>query len=166
MLKFIFSAIVRLLAWPRLTGTFLLFITTGVYLCARKWTDVQKEKARDIEIVREGEEYLGTWGHQSETGYIAFRLHRNGVFTCKIEEAAAKNMAIRKGHYKWLPLRAATDINRYPRIIAIDARGDTIFNYFVAYVTPYDSKTDKTDRMVLTINGRMDTTGIIFFRLE
>ncbi|WP_018630979.1 hypothetical protein [Niabella aurantiaca] len=166
MPKLILAVIARLLASPYIRGALLLFMIAGSYLGIRKWADRRTEREQDTEIVREGEEYLGTWGNRSDAAFIIFRLHRNGAFTFRIKEASQKDTVITTGQYEWLPLRDARSINDYPRIIARDASGDTIFNYFVAYITPYDSKTDKTDRMELSVNGKADTTGYTFFRLN
>lgn len=166
MLKLIPAIIARLLASPYIQGALLLFMITGGYLGIRKWADRRTEKRLDTEIPREGEAYLGTWGNRSDAAFIVFRLHRNGAFTFKLKETPKKDTVVVTGRYEWLPLRDARDINHYPRIIARDARGDTLFNYFVAYITPYGSKADKTDRMELKVNGRNDTKGYTFFRLN
>jgi len=166
MRKLIFSVVARLLASPYISGTLLLFVIAGSYLFIRKLADRRTEKVKDTEVVREGEEYLGTWGHKSAAALMIFRLHRNGSFTFKLKEASAKDTAISTGHYQWLPLTGTRSSSYYPRIIARDAGGDTIFNYYVAYITPYGSKVNKTDRMVLMANGRNDTTGYTFFRLK
>ena len=39
----------------------ILLSLVGGYLFVRKWNDRRVEKNTDTEIVRENEEYLGTW---------------------------------------------------------------------------------------------------------
>ena len=48
----------------------------------------------------------------------------------------------------------------------VDDRNDTVLNYFVAYITPYDTRVEKVDRMVLSPTGVYDTVGYTFYRIK
>ncbi len=138
-------------------------IVVALYLLLRGWIDSGIEKARDIEIVREGEEHLGTWAGNWRKGQLLFRLRRDGTFTARNAGPLREDTIQVKGSYD---IVGGHNTAYYPRLVAIDEKQDTLFNCFIAYITPYDSKVEKVDKMVLSPTGIYDTISYTFYRIE
>lgn len=145
---------------------FILLVIVGGFLTIRKWVDRKVEKANDMEVVREGEEYLGSWASKSATGLVQFRLRRNGEINYTVTTYPQSDTVKINGKYEILTAPGGRNVQYYPRLLAISDKGDTIFNYFIAYITSYGSTVDKTDKMILNRNNRYDTTGYIFYRIK
>ena len=64
----------------RVVYLFLLGAIVAVFLFLRTCADRKVEKITGKEIVREDEEYLGSWASKTKNSYIAFRLRREGAF--------------------------------------------------------------------------------------
>ncbi len=146
----------------------LVFLAVAAFLVLRKWFDRKKEKSQDMEIVREGEEHLGSWAHKSPGALIQFRLHRDGKFSYSIVEYPKSDTIKVKGRYRIIGAVAGRSANYYPRLVAIDEKNDTLFNYFIAYITPYDAHAldNGYDKMVLNPKGIYDTVGYTFYRIK
>ncbi len=146
----------------------IIFFAGWGYLTLRQWLDRKKEKAQDIEIIRENEEYLGSWASKSLESLIKFRLHRDGKFTYKMVDYNRADSTTITGRYEVIGTAGGNDPVYYPRLIAIDDKNDTVFNYFLAYVTPYDSYATNRgyDKMILNPHGSYDTVAYTFFRIE
>ncbi|WP_300597673.1 hypothetical protein [Niabella sp.] len=168
MFKFILPIITRRLAYPYLLGALLLFVLAGSYLGIRKWMDNRTEQKQDTEIIRKGEEYLGSWGQKSDKGLILFRLHRDGTFSYKQVAGPTRDTTSIKGRYEIARAAGGRTGNDYPRLIAIGPKDDTIINHYIAYITPYDAAAldQGYDKMVLNAGGRLDTAGLVFFRIK
>ena len=149
-----------------LIGFIIVFILAISYLFIRKQIDRKKEKAKDIEIVREGEEYLGSWAYKSPDNLIKFRLHRNGDFTYTQVQFPEKDTTQIKGTYEIIGVGGGRSTDYYPRLIALNEKSDTIFNYFIAYITPYDTKVNSYDKMLLNPKSTYDTAGFTFYRIK
>lgn len=149
-----------------LIGFIVIFIIVVSYLFIRKQVDRKKEKAMDIEIVREGEEHLGSWAYKSPENLIKFRLHRNGGFTYTQVQYPGNDTTQINGSYEIIGLGGGRSTDYYPRLIALNEKNDTIFNYFIAYITPYDTKVNSYDKMVLNQKSIYDTAGFTFYRIK
>lgn len=150
---------------PRFIITFIIvFIAVGAFLGIRKLVDRQFEKRTDKEVVREGEEYLGTWASKSANGFIQFRLHRDGKLTYTIVPAG-KDTTIIRGNYEYAGV-ATNDPKYFPRLYTFNEKGDTLFNYYVRYLTGYDMTIDKVDKMILSPNSVFDTVEYTFYRIK
>jgi len=164
-----FRSIIRQLLSSRyLLGALLLLIAGGSYLAIRQWIDRRTEKKQDTEIVREGEEMLGSWGQKSASSLIRFRLRRDGTFTYKLVQYPQSDTVVINGTYGIATSAGSKSGGDYPRLIAVSDKGDTIINHFIAYLTPYDAAAlDKGyDKMILNAGGRLDTTGLVFYRIK
>ena len=113
----------------------ILLASAGGYLLIRKIIDRRVEKNTDTEVVRENEEYLGTWASKSDSGFTMFPEGGN-------------------------------DPKYFPRLYAINQKGDTLFNYYVRYLTKYDMTIDKVDKMMLSPNNVFDTLAFTFYRIK
>ena len=149
----------------RLVYIIYLGIAVGIFLWIRSCVDGAREKVFGYEVVREDEELLGIWGNKSERALIYFRLHRDGNFTWKMVEYPKGDTVTRTGTYDVIGPDVYRRTDYYPKLIAVDGK-DTLMNFFIAYVTPYDSKVDKVDRLVLSPHGIYDTVSYTFFRLK
>lgn len=165
MLRFIIN---RLLTFPYLAGAILLLVTAGGYLGLRHWIDRKTEAKQDTEIIREGEEILGSWGQRSDKSLIRFRLRRDGTFTYKLVQYPVQDTTIITGKYGVATAAGNLKTGDYPRLIAVSDQGDTIINHYIAYLTPYDAVAlDKGyDKLILNSGGRLDTTGLVFYRIK
>ena len=150
----------------RLFYLFLLGVFVAIFLLVRGWIDRKAKLALDKEIVRDGEEYLGSWGSKSEKSLILFRLYRDGRFSFKQVEYPGTDTIETKGSYEIIGIGEGRTVYYYPRLITFNEQHDTLFNYYIAYVTPYDTKVEKTDRMVLNPRSMYDTVGFTFFRIK
>lgn len=142
----------------------VFFVVLG-YLTIRGWLDRRKEKAHNIEIVRENEEYLGSWAYKSPDLLIQFRLQRDKKFTYILVNYHKKDTITITGQYEIADNR---NIINYPRLIAISDKSDTLFNHFIAYITPNDAFASDAgyDKMVLHENGIYDTVAYTFYRVK
>lgn len=163
--RLFYYVISRLLASRYIAGAVLLFSVAGTYLAVRGGLGRLSEAKWTMDVAREEEAYLGAWANISPSALIVFRLQRDGRFTFQIRESSTGDTGMITGQYTWEPLKTSDQINFYPRIIARDAKGDTIFNYYVQFITPSESAADKIDHMELKTKGRSDSTGYTFFRL-
>ncbi|MFT3677582.1 MAG: hypothetical protein QM781_16955 [Chitinophagaceae bacterium] len=164
-----FRSIIRQLLSSRyLLGALLLLIAGGGYLAIRQWIDRRTEKKQDTEIVREGEEILGSWGQKSARSLIRFRLRRNGTFTYKLVQYPLSDTVTISGRYGIASANGHTKTGDYPRLIAVSDKGDTIINHYIAYLTPYDAAAldQGYDKMILNAGGRLDTAGLVFYRIK
>ena len=147
----------------RLVYLAILVVAVGIVLWVRACVDRKVEKITGKEIVREGEELLGTWGSKSAGGYFQFRLRRDGTLDYMLVQQPANDTTHIKGTYT---IATGNNANYFPRIQAFGPQGDTLFNYFVQYVTPYGSTVDKYDRLVLNPNSVFDTISYQFYRIK
>lgn len=168
MIKFFLSLIARLLTSPYILGSLILLILGGGYIAIRNWIDSNTENKQDTEVVREHEEHLGCWAQQSDKSLVRFRLHRDGKFTYKLVNYPASDTVTIYGKYLVATAAGNRRTDYYPRLIATGSTGDTIINHYIAYITPYDAQVlDKGyDKMVLNAGGRLDTAGLVFFRIK
>lgn len=168
MLQLFLSIIARILASPYILGALLVLITAGGYLGIRKWMDRRIEQKQDAEIVRENEEYLGSWAQKSGGRLIRFRLQRNGRFLYQLVPGPARDTIIINGNYEIAASSANIRTDHYPRLVAISDLGDTIINHYIAYITPYNAHAldQGYDKIVLNPGGRSDTAGLVFFRTK
>lgn len=147
----------------RLVYLLITAIVVALYLLLRGWIDSGKEKILDIEVVREGEEHLGNWAGSWTKGQMLFRLRRDGTFTANSLSALRGDTLQVKGSYD---IVGGNGTAYYPRLVAIDENKDTLFNFFIAFITPYDSKVEKVDKMVLSPTGIYDTISYTFYRIK
>lgn len=143
----------------------ILLLATGAYLGIRKLVDRKVEKRTDTEVVREEEEYLGSWASKSADGFIKMRLHRDGKLTYTYVAGAGTDTTIIHGKYQYVH-GAPNEINYFPRLYTFNEKGDTIFNYYVRYLTRYTMTIDKVDKMILSPNSVFDTIGYTFYRVK
>ncbi|MCF3110828.1 hypothetical protein LL912_18735 [Niabella sp. CC-SYL272] len=162
------SLIARIFASPYILGALLILVTVGGYLGIRKWADRRTERNQDTEIVRENEEYLGSWAQKSDGSFIRFRLQRDGGFLYKLVQYPGRDTTTINGSYAIVTVSGNSSTDQYPRLIAVSDQGDTIINHYIAYITPYDvvALDGGYDKMVLNPGGRLDTTGLAFFRIK
>ncbi|AXY76365.1 hypothetical protein D3H65_21245 [Paraflavitalea soli] len=144
----------------RLVYLFIFTVVVALCLLIRGWIDSGIEKAMDIEVVRDGEEHLGNWAGNWPKGWIFFRLHRDGIFSAKIAGPPHGDTIQVNGSYD---IVAGNNTAYYPRLIAVGDKKDTLFNYFIAYITPYDTKVEKVDKLVLSPTGIYDTVSYTFY---
>lgn len=164
-----FRSIIRQLLSSRyLLGALLLLIAGGGYLAIRQWMDRRTEKKQDTEIIREGEEILGSWGQKSANNLIRFRLRRDGTFTYKLVHYPQSDTVVVNGAYEIATSAGSRSSGDYPRLIAVSNKGDTVINHFIAYLTPYDAAAldQGYDKMILNAGGRLDTAGLVFYRIK
>ncbi len=148
------------------SGGFLLILFLGLgFLLVRKIFDRGVEKITDSEVVRENEEYLGSWASKSDKGLVLMRLHRNGVLNYTTVAYPSNDSIIVKGSYKYVSERN-NDRKYFPRLYAFKENGDTIFNYYVRYLTKYDMTIDKVDKMEISPNSVYDTVAFTFYRIK
>jgi uncharacterized membrane protein len=138
----------------------------GGYLFVRKMIDRSIEKNTDTEVVRENEEYLGTWASKSDSGFTLFRLHRDGKLTYRLVHYPATDTTTILGKYVYVGTEAGNDAKYFPRLYTFTEKGDTLFNYYVRYLTKYDMTIDKIDKMILSPNNVFDTLAFTFFRIK
>ncbi len=162
------SIITRLFTFPYLLGALLLLVITGSYLGLRNWLDRRTEKRQDTEIIREGEEILGSWGQKSANSLIRFRLRRDGTFTYKLVQYPLSDTVTINGRYGIATATSQQKTGDYPRLVAVSDKGDTIINHYIAYLTPYDAAAlDKGyNKLILNSGGRLDTAGLVFYRIK
>ncbi len=147
----------------RLYYLFLFGILVALFLLARKWFDEKKEDLFDMEVVRQDEEHLGQWAGRSAKAFILFRLKRDNSFTGKYVLGEQTDTVRISGKYDII---GGSNTAYYPRLVAVGQNGDTLLNFFIAYVTPYDSKVSKVDKMVLNPNSIYDTISYVFYRVK
>ena len=128
--------------------------------------DRKREKLLNVEIARYDEMHLGIWANKSDSSFILFRLHRDGSFDYKFVPCPQYDTVMIKGNFYMKGVSEGGSTDYYPRLIAIDEKRDTLFNFFIAYITPYDSKTDKIDKLVLNPNSIYDTVSYVFYRIK
>ena len=145
---------------------FILLALVGGYLFVREMIDRRVEKNTDTEVVRENEEYLGTWASKSDSGFIMFRLHRDGKLTYSIVQYPGTDTTTIQGKYNFVGVAGGNDSKYFPRLYAFTQNGDTLFNYYMRYLTKYDMTIDKVDKMELSPNSVFDTLGFTFFRIK
>jgi hypothetical protein len=147
----------------RVVYLFIFAVVVALCLLIRGWIDSGIEKVRDIEIIRDGEEHLGNWAGNWEQGRLFFRLRRDGTFTARKVGILQGDTIQIKGNYD---IVGGNNSAWYPRLIAVDERKDTLFNCFIAYLTPYDTKVEKVDKMVLNPTSIYDTVSYTFYRIK
>jgi len=146
--------------------SFILFLAVGIFLMLRKCNDRRIEKTKDIEIVRENEEYMGTWASRSDSALLMFRLHRDGKLTFTTVNYPANDTTTIQGKYDYVGVAGGNDPRYFPRLYTFNEKGDTIFNYYVRYISPYDGTIDKVDKMILSPNNVLDTLEFTFYRIK
>ena len=150
----------------RLVNLLILAVLVAIFLAVRSWWDARREKALDIEVVREDEEFLGTWGIKSKEALILLRLRRDETFVYKQVNYPLTDTFVRKGHFTIEGPGLGRSTIDYPRLIVITDDHDTLFNHFIAYITPYNSTVDKVDRLVLNQHSIYDTLSTTFYRIK
>lgn len=148
----------------RVVYLFLLGAAVAIFLFLRNCVDRKVEKVTGKEIVREDEEYLGSWASKSKESYISFRLRRDGTFNYMLVNYPGNDTNKITGKYELLNSPSG-DIKYFPRLCTFNANGDTLFNYFIRSITPYNS-TDKYSKMVLSPNSVYDTIEYLFYRIK
>lgn len=148
----------------RVVYLFLLGAAVAVFLFLRNCVDRKVEKVTGKEIVREDEEYLGSWASKSKESYISFRLRRDGTFDYAMVKFPATDTNKIAGKYEFLN-SSGGDVKYFPRLCTFKANGDTLFNYYIRYITPYNS-TDKYSKMVFNPNSVFDTIEYVFYRIK
>ncbi len=144
----------------------ILLVLVGGYLVVRKMMDRSVEKNTDTEVVRENEEYLGTWASKSDSGFTMFRLHRDGKLTYHLVHYPGTDTTTIRGKYVYAGVEGGNDSKYFPRLYTFTEKGDTLFNYYVRYLTKYDMTIDKVDKMILSPNNVFDTLAFTFFRIK
>ena len=144
----------------------ILLASAGGYLLIRKIIDRRVEKNTDTEVVRENEEYLGTWASKSDSGFTMFRLHRDGKLTYRFSNNPGTDTSTIFGKYVYVGAEGGNDPKYFPRLYAINQKGYTLFNYYVRYLTKYDMTIDKVDKMMLSPNNVFDTLAFTFYRIK
>jgi len=144
----------------------VLLLLAGGFLFVRKMIDRRIEKNTGTEIVRENEEYLGSWASKSDSGFVMFRLHRDGKLTYRFVHYPANDTTTIQGSYAFVDVAGGNDPQYFPRLYTFAANGDTIFNYYVRYLTKYDMTIDKIDKMILSPGGVLDTMEYTFYRIR
>ncbi|HEX6181938.1 MAG TPA: hypothetical protein VFZ47_11880 [Chitinophagaceae bacterium] len=150
----------------RLWRLLILGLAVALFLLLRNFFDEKVENALDIEVVREDEEFLGNWASKTGESLIQFRLRRDQRFTWKLVKYPKGDTITIEGKYDIIGPSKDRTAEYYPRLIAVDQNNDTLFNYFIAYVTPYDTKVEKVDRLVLNPNSIYDTVSYTFYRVK
>ena len=140
----------------------LLVVIVGFFLFLRQCIDRKVEKSKDKEVVREGEELLGTWGAKTAATYLQFRLRRNGSLDYMLVRFPEKDTTQVKGTYT---ISDGANTSYFPRLILLDEKSDTIFNYYIRSVTPYSS-TARYDNLVISPNSVYDTIEYKFYRIK
>lgn len=143
----------------------IVILAASAFLAIRKLVDRRTEKNNDTEVVRDEEEYLGSWASKSADGFIKMRLHRDGKLTYTYVSGTEGDTAIIHGKYQYVH-GAPNEINYFPRLYTFNEKGDTIFNYYVRYLTRYNMTIDKVDKMILSPNSVFDTIGYTFYRVK
>jgi hypothetical protein len=147
----------------RVVYLFLLGAIVAVFLFLRNCVDRKVEKITGKEIVREDEEYLGSWASKSKESYISFRLRRDGAFNYSMVKYPATDTNKIIGKYELLS--PTGNANYFPRLCTFKDNGDTLFNYYIRYISPYNS-TDKYSKMVFNPNSVFDTIEYVFYRIK
>ena len=149
----------------RLVYLFILVLVVGLFLFLRKCVDRKVEQVTGKEVVREGEEMLGTWASKSAGGYVQLRLKRDGTLEYALAELPGNDTTKIKGSFV---IRPATNgnTNFFPRLYGLRENGDTLFNYFIRSVTPYNSTVSKYDNLILSPNSIFDTIEYKFYRIK
>lgn len=150
----------------RLVYLFILGVVALLYLLLREWVDRKKEKALEMEVVREAEGHLGSWASKTKEALITLRLRRTGEFSYKFLQYPGLDTIKTMGSYDIIGAGEGRSTDYYPRLVAVNEKNDTLFNFFIAYITPYDSKTEKVDRMILNPNSIYDTVSYTFYRIK
>jgi len=145
---------------------FILLVLVGGYLFVRTMIDRNVEKDTDTEVVRENEEYLGTWASRSDKSFTMFRLHRDGKLTYRFVQFPGTDTTIIRGKYVYAGVSGGNDSKYFPRLITFTEKGDTLFNYYVRYLTQYNMTIDKIDKMVLNPKNVFDTLAFTFYRIQ
>jgi hypothetical protein len=140
-----------------------LLVAVGLFLFLRQCIDRKVEKVTDKEIVREDEEILGSWASKSKEAFVMFRLRRDGTLNYSFIKYPATDTTKITGYYK---VASGGNANYFPRLYTFTDKGDTIFNYYVRYITPYNSTIDKYAKLVLNANSVFDTAEYIFYRIK
>ena len=141
----------------------VVIVVAAIFLTARTWLDRAREQVFDREVVREGEEYLGQWSGRTADALFYIRLKRDGSFISKRVRNGYADTIHTNGRYQVVDGQAA---GYYPRLLTISDGGDTLFNFYMASVTPYGSTVTKVDRMVLQPNSLYDTVSFLFYRVN
>lgn len=149
-----------------ITYMVILLVIVGGCLFVRKLIDRNVEKNTDAEVVRANEEYLGTWASKSDSGFIMFRLHRNGKLTYRVVHYPGTDTTTIHGKYVFVGAGGGNDPKYFPRLYTFTEKGDTLFNYYMRYLTKYDMTIDKIDKMILSPHSIFDTMGFTFFRIK
>ena len=150
----------------RLVYLFILVVVVGLFLFLRKCADRQVEKVTGKDIVREDEELLGTWANKSAEAYFQFRLKRDGTLDYTLVQLPGNDTTRIKGTYAIAGAGGGNSANYFPRLYGFNEKADTIFNYYVRYVTPYGSTIDKYDRLILSDKSIYDTVEYKFYRIK
>ncbi|HMU46754.1 MAG TPA: hypothetical protein PKC72_10325 [Chitinophagaceae bacterium] len=140
----------------------LLVVIVGIFLFLRQCVDRKVENLEDKEVVREGEELLGTWGTKTAASYLQFRLKRNGSLDYMLVKFPEKDTTQIKGTYT---IADGANTSYFPRLVLLNEKSDTIFNYYIRSVTSYGS-TARYDNLVISPNSIYDTIEYKFYRIK
>lgn len=149
----------------RLLYIFILVVSVSLFLFLRTCVDKKVEKVTGKDVVREGEEMLGTWASRSPNGYVQFRLKRDGSLEYMQIQFPANDTIKVKGDFSIIS-STSRNINYFPRLYGFQENGDTLFNYYIRSVTPYNSTVSKYDNLILSNNSIYDTIEYKFYRIK
>ncbi len=143
----------------------ILSIVVAAFLGIRKWVDLKREKAQDIEIVRadldEGDAHLGSWAQKNGNALVQLRFKRNGSFIYETVGYPANDTVRYSGKHQIIA--TATNMGVYPRLVAVSDNGDTIIHHYV-YLTR--AATKNIDILNLSKDNNIDTAVIQFYRIK
>lgn len=100
----------------RRNNLIFLGILVAIFLTIRTWLDRTREKTFDMELVREGEEYLGQWSGRTADTFVHIRLKRDGSFISKSVRNGYADTIHTNGKYEIVDGQAA---GYYPRLLTI-----------------------------------------------
>lgn len=143
----------------------ILLIGVALFLFLRKCVDRRVEEVTGKEIVREGEEMLGTWASKSKNGFVQFRLKRDNTMEYVMAQAPAFDTIKIKGKFL-ISSSTSRNVDFFPRLYAFKENGDTLFNYYIRSVTPYNSTVNKYDNLIVSPNSIYDTVEYKFYRIK
>lgn len=149
----------------RLLYIFILVVAVSLFLFLRTCGDKKVEKVTGKDVVREGEEMLGTWASKSSNGYVQFRLKRDGTLEYMQIQFPANDTIQVKGDFS-ITSSTSRNVNYFPRLYGFRENGDTLFNYYIRSVTPYNSTVSKYDNLILSDNSLFDTVEYKFYRIK
>jgi hypothetical protein len=95
-----------------------------------------------------------------------FRLYHDGILTYSTVHYTRTDTTTIKGKYTFVGVAGGNNAKYFPRLYTFTAKGDTLFNYYVRYLTKYDMTIDKVDKMILSPYNVFDTMAFTFYRIK